>query len=208
MGMLPLSKPLTEVVSGSGAVGRALDEAARKAAEAEQKSKKAAQEEIYTAVPIDGSVGELPEELPVTGIPVSGSAEPDEQTRAQISEAVGRMLKNNERFKYILEEVRFQASVEVAKIRDEVDRIRREAFAEAQQLMDELYRLKEDAAYLRREAARARAAVNAVNKARVTATMNAKRTVNAARKTISAARKAIVAARSVSERPPHDDYDI
>ena len=71
-----------------------------------------------------------------------------------------------------------------------------------------VYRLKEDAAYLRREAARARAAVNAVNKARVTATMNAKRTVNAARKTISAARKAIVAARSVSERPPHDDYDI
>ena len=112
-----------------------------------------------------------------------------------ITKAVKGALADNDRFKFILEEVRFQASLEVVKIRQEVERVKNEAMEEVRKLMEELKRIKNDAEVLRVEANRAQMSAELVNKARTSATLNARRTAFAAKKTINAAKKAIESAR-------------
>lgn len=193
---LPLSEPITPVESGSGEICRALDGVATSEMPTED-----APDELFVA---DILEDEETESAAAPEVPKSREVLTldDAQLTAQISEAVGLMLRDNERFKYILEEVRFQASMEVAKVRAEVEKIKRDAFLEAQKLTEELRQLKDDAAFIRQEAAQARIAMNTVNRARATATLNAQRTVNAARKTVAAARKAIDAAKSATVRKP------
>ncbi|MBQ7227341.1 MAG: hypothetical protein IJX05_02955 [Clostridia bacterium] len=143
-------------------------------------------------------VEEDEEEKIYSGVPVEYSSSwNNDDVSVQVAGIVNNILNDNERFKFILEEVRFQASLEVAKIREEVEKIKNEAMQEVRALMQELRQLKSDAAYLRMEANRAQAAAGALDKARSTATLNAKRTAVAARKTIAAARKAIDAARDM-----------
>ena len=195
---LPLAAPVTEVRSGSGEICRALDGVTAP----EEPAATEEQDEILVAQIIEDDGEEPHYSGHVPAAAPARSPAVDDELSTQISRAVSSMLNNNERFKYILEEVRFQASMEVAKVRAEVEKIRNAAFQEAQRLTEELRRLKEDAAFIRQEAAHARIAMNTVNKARDTATLNAQRTVNAAKKTVAAARRAIDAAKSATVHKP------
>lgn len=190
---LPLTAPVTQIRPGGGEICRALDGVTEQPTEPES-------DELPTAEVFEE------DEAPRITLPETrreqAPATLDDELGAQISAAVRSMLSSNERFKYILEEVRFQASMEVAKVRAEVEKIKNEAFREAQRLTEELRRLKEDAAYIRQEAARAKLAMNTVNKAKATATLNAQRTVTAAKKTVAAARKAIDAAKTATVHKP------
>lgn len=193
---LPLTAPVSVVTSGSGEICRALD--------GNDLPTEQQQDELLVAEVIedDAPHSYVPARKEDNEILTGAVVTDDDELNVQISQAVKSMLGSNERFKYILEEVRFQASMEVAKVRAEVEKIKNDAFMEAQKLTEELRRLKEDAAFIRQEAARARIAMNTVNRAKATATLNAQRTVNAARKTVAAARRAIDAAKSATVHRP------
>ena len=181
---LPLTAPTTRYASGGGIVSRTI------------KANLEAFDELSLELvePIEEPIAE-PVNDNVVVVEISNNDESAiavkqaEEVRHQLQSVMSTALSESDKINVLIEEVRLKANSELGKVQKEIEKTKLDSLDEIKALVKEIVQLKDEAEIMRDMVKKARDEYRILKKARIVATINAKKIIALVRKTEEVSRE-------------------